>query len=71
YLAFSFVFLSFFFHCYCYRLTLPFPLRRQRQICIRARGYMVVYPHWRGELLDFNFFAARFCGLSPLARGTL
>ncbi|EHV36452.1 hypothetical protein ECDEC5C_3441 [Escherichia coli DEC5C] len=32
---------------------------------------MVVYPHWRGELLDFNFFAARFCGLSPLARGTL
>lgn len=29
---------------------------------------MVVYPHWRGELLDFNFFAARFCGLSPLAR---
>lgn len=25
---------------------------------------MVVYPHWRGELLDFNFFAARFCGLS-------
>ncbi|EKI05552.1 hypothetical protein ECPA48_3305 [Escherichia coli PA48] len=31
---------------------------------------MVVYPHWRGELLDFIFFAARFCGLSPLARGT-
>ena len=41
------------------------------KILIVLKRALAVYPRWRGEHPQNRTFSCTFCGLSPLARGTL